>query len=362
MGWHAINDYTMDATVIIDAPKLKCHTFINTISIKNHVGTSIVLPSASSGVRIVHSIRGGDFYFGNDGFWRDIYDVHKIILYTDAAGSMYSSQQRRHLNVVDAIVGMRGSTSGSCHQDGPPAQTHAIIASADSIATDAVASRVMGYNFRAIPPIKHAHEELLHPLGTNDPEKIRVVGDDINDEQNFVYDYCYEWTAQAEQNDLGITDFEPPVITGVDIVYGADDIHVTATISDCLTAYVYYNDAYVKMGDEGDPDDFDAVLPKGDVIFYIVAQDEWFNTQHSMKYRLGACAADFNEDGIVNGADYTIWADNYHKEDPRWEDGDANYDGAVDGADYTIWADYYKKASAPGAAKRSVKSPSRRGQ
>ena len=66
-----------------------------------------------------------------------------------------------------------------------------------------------------------------------------------------------------------------------------------------------------------------------------------------MTYRLGACAADFNEDGIVDGADYTVWADNYHKENPSWEDGDANYDGTVDGADYTIWADHYKKTCPP---------------
>ncbi len=343
MGWHAINDYTLDATVIIDAPKLKCHSFINTISLKNHVGTSIVLPGASYGARVVHGIRGGDFYFSNDGFWRDIYDVHKMILYTDGDGNMYSSQQRRHLNVVDAIVGMRGSASGSCHQDGPPAQTHAIIASADSVATDAVASRVMGYDFRAIPLIKHAQEEVLHPIGTNDPAKIRVVGDDINGEQSFVYDYCYDWAGQAGQYQLAITDFEPPVIADVGIVCGADEVRVTATISDALMAYVYYNDACVEMGEGVGPDDFEGVLPKGDMILYIVAQDEWFNTEHSMTYRVGACAADFNEDGVVDGADYTILADNYHKENASWEDGDANYDGTVDGADYTVWSDNYRR-------------------
>lgn len=347
MGWHAINDYTMDATVIINTPKLKCHSFINTISIKNHVGTSIVLPGASYGARIVHGIRGGDYYFGNDGFWRDIHDVHKIILYTDAEGEMYPSQQRRHLNVVDAIVGMRGSTSGSCHQNGPPADTHAIIASADSIATDAVASRVMGYNFSAIPPIQHAHEELLHPIGTNDPERIRVIGDDINETHNLVYDYCYEWAPQAAEHDLGITDFQPPAITAVDIAYYADEVHVAATISDGLTAYIYCNDAYLKMGDAGGPDDFDVVLPKDDMIFYIITQDEWFNTQHSMTYRLGAYAADFNEDGIVDGLDYVVWANNYHKENASWEDGDANYDGTVDGLDYIVWANNYEETWPP---------------
>jgi len=343
MGWHAINDYTMDATVIINTPKLKCHTFLNTIALKNHVGTSIVLPGAGYGSRIVHGIRGGDYYFQNDGFWRDIHDVHKIILYADAEGDMHPSQQRRHLNVVDAIVGMRGSTSGSCHQDGPPAETHAIVASADSIATDAVASRVMGYNFRAIPPIHHADDEVLHPIGTNDPGTIRVIGDDINEEQSFVYDYCYEWAPQAAQYELGVTDFQPPAIAAVHIAYYSDEVRVSATISGALTAYVYYKDAYVKMGDGGGPAEFEAALPKGDMTFYIIAQDEWFNTQHSMTYRLGACAADFNQDGIVDGLDYNIWSRNYHKENARWEEGDANYDGTVDGLDYNVWSMYYKR-------------------
>jgi hypothetical protein len=96
------------------------------------------------------------------------------------------------------------------------------------------------------------------------------------------------------------------------------------------------------------------------MMVYIVAQDEWFNTRHSMNYRLGACSADFNQDGIVDGADYTIWADNYHKANARWEEGDANYDGTVDGADYTIWADNYKKTCPPCGRARSVKAPSRR--
>jgi len=360
MGWHAINDYTLDATVIINVPKLKCHSFINTISIKNHVGTSIVLPGASYGARIVHGIRDGDYYFENDGFWRDIHDVHKIILYTDAEGNICSSQQRRQLNVVDAIIGMRGSTTGSCHQNGPPADSRVIIASADSIATDAVASRIMGYNFNVIPPIHHAHEELLHPIGTNDPERIRVIGDDIGVQHSFVYDFCYEWRSQAAQYNLGITDFAPPAITAVDITYDADEIQVTATISDALTAYVYYGDAYVKMDDAGGPDDFEAVLPKDDMVFHIITQDEWFNTLHSMTYRLGACAVDFNKNGVVDGADYTIWADNFQKENPSWEDGDANYDGAVDGTDYTIWADNYEKtcpAVGATAAKRVTDEP-----
>jgi hypothetical protein len=58
---------------------------------------------------------------------------------------------------------------------------------------------------------------------------------------------------------------------------------------------------------------------------------------------------DFNTDGNVDTADYTIWADNYTGSGGSGgtaSTGDANGDGAVDTADYTIWADNYTGASA----------------
>lgn len=57
---------------------------------------------------------------------------------------------------------------------------------------------------------------------------------------------------------------------------------------------------------------------------------------------------DANYDRVVDGGDYTIWADNYltgggHKV----YNGDFSGDGLVDGADYTIWADNYLATDDP---------------
>ena len=60
---------------------------------------------------------------------------------------------------------------------------------------------------------------------------------------------------------------------------------------------------------------------------------------------------DFNGDGNVDTADYTIWADNYTGSGGTGgtpSTGDANGDGAVDTADYTIWADNYTGSQAAG--------------
>jgi hypothetical protein len=62
---------------------------------------------------------------------------------------------------------------------------------------------------------------------------------------------------------------------------------------------------------------------------------------------------DANFDGVVDGADYTIWADHFQQSGQKWETGDFNQDGIVNGADYTIWADHF----APGAAALPVPEP-----
>jgi len=62
---------------------------------------------------------------------------------------------------------------------------------------------------------------------------------------------------------------------------------------------------------------------------------------------------DATGEGVVDGADYTIWADHYLAAgvDPYsqggWLVGNFNEDTDVDGADYTIWADHYAPALAP---------------
>jgi hypothetical protein len=54
---------------------------------------------------------------------------------------------------------------------------------------------------------------------------------------------------------------------------------------------------------------------------------------------------DANGDGYVDGADYTLWADNYLLTGKSFAQGNFNSDAIVDGADYTIWADNYAPAT-----------------
>jgi len=46
-------------------------------------------------------------------------------------------------------------------------------------------------------------------------------------------------------------------------------------------------------------------------------------------------------DDVVDGADYTAWANNYLSTHATFAQGDFNFDGVVNGVDYTIWADHF---------------------
>jgi len=59
-----------------------------------------------------------------------------------------------------------------------PREGNLILASADSVAIDALAARLMGYDPLAIPYLRMAHER---GLGVADPREIELVGDDVGD-------------------------------------------------------------------------------------------------------------------------------------------------------------------------------------
>lgn len=52
-------------------------------------------------------------------------------------------------------------------------------------------------------------------------------------------------------------------------------------------------------------------------------------------------AGDATLDGVVDAADYTVWADNFLKPRRAWIQGDFTLDQITDAADYTVWADNF---------------------
>jgi len=70
----------------------------------------------------------------------------------------------------------------------------------------------------------------------------------------------------------------------------------------------------------------------------------------------GTFAADFNEDGDVDGDDFLTWQGGFGiPSGAQKSDGDADGDGDVDGDDFLLWQDQF--GSTPGAAAASSAVP-----
>ena len=64
---------------------------------------------------------------------------------------------------------------------------------------------------------------------------------------------------------------------------------------------------------------------------------------------------DYNGDGSVNAADYTVWADNFGSTTLLAADGNGN--GVIDAADYTLWADNFGSTSAANLGLPNIPEP-----
>ena len=64
-------------------------------------------------------------------------------------------------------------------------------------------------------------------------------------------------------------------------------------------------------------------------------------------------AGDYNQDGIVNSADYTIWRDTFGSAVASGTGADGNGNGTVDSGDYTIWKSFFGR-SVGGSGSSSV--------
>jgi hypothetical protein len=65
-------------------------------------------------------------------------------------------------------------------------------------------------------------------------------------------------------------------------------------------------------------------------------------------------AGDYDQNGIVNSADYTIWKQNFGASVTAGSGADGNGDGKIDAADYTVWRDHLGQSLVGGAGSGSL--------
>jgi uncharacterized protein (DUF362 family) len=281
LGWYAVNNKTLEADVIINVPKMKTHQeMMATLSIKNLVGCTLssTYDEGNTIARIAHHHQPREEnYFENDIFWRAILDMNKIILYANKDGVLQPAQQRKYLTVIDGIQAMEKSQHHEYGGGGIPFDRHVVLASVDPVAADAVACRVMGYDFSIIPSIANADSDTVHPVGINDPDSIAVVGSEIDSTFNHVFQFNSNWAGYAGA--LAITDFTPPTINTI----SRQGDTVTANVSGGLVAYILYQvggeNTIEKMTKDGDI--YSITVPDTVSEYQILAQDEHFNTANS---------------------------------------------------------------------------------
>ncbi|MBU6391996.1 MAG: DUF362 domain-containing protein, partial [Planctomycetes bacterium] len=135
---------------VVSVPKLKTHGLTQyTGAIKNMLGT---IPG--NGKKNVHLIAPKPAVFA-----KALVDIYQMT--------------HPHLIIMDAIVGMEGNGPNA----GFPKKVGLILASKDSVAMDAVASSIIGFEPMAVPTIRFAHQR---GLGIGELDAINVVGETIH--------------------------------------------------------------------------------------------------------------------------------------------------------------------------------------
>lgn len=340
LGWNAISDYMLDADVVINVPKLKVHDIImSTFAIKNWVGITMSTTTeggdpADNFARVCHWAAGAhsryEWGYGNDFLWRELANLHRATLYWKN-GQLRDTPQRKYLVVTDGIKGVDNL------QHGDQVQLGIVLASTDTIACSTVSHRMIGWDFRYIPLPTNAMAVPSHPWGTNDPARIRVVGDPIDAAFSSQFTSS-NFTPYPEHGLMQLSDLAPPQIASVDgdLVGSRLDITVT-TDADAAVVFLYY-------GDDGSGSPNIARMAKDQTTFTMrmlassmdyraVVQDRYFNWQSSdTRTVVFTQNPDVNDDGTVNILDM-IFVRNNIKGDVMSSDAaaksDINGDGLV---------------------------------
>lgn len=285
-GWYAMNRHVLDADVIINIPKLKVHRrMIFTGCIKSFVGCllSSTYDDIYRGERIAHFKETGDpnqTIFNNDIFWRSVGDLNRIIIYADRNGSLRPNPQRKILQLID---GIEGAEKGNILEYGGKLYAgKTLVAGTDPLATDAVACRIMGYDFRVIPSIEKNGLSREYPIGTCNPENICILGSPIDETINHVYEFNDRWKKLASRNKLAIPNFTPPVIENINSKSDGNILTIKADIGDSAVAvYVSYTSGqqtFVKKMTKQGSGFAVKISPQGISEYTIIAQDKNFNT------------------------------------------------------------------------------------
>jgi uncharacterized protein (DUF362 family) len=118
-------------------------------------------------------VRSGNWY-GNDTIWRMVLDLNKILFYARPTGEIEDTRRRRYLTLVDAVIA--GEGNGPVYASAFPAGM--ILAGVNPVAVDAVAARIIGFDWSKIPAIRQGFAPGRLPLSDCEWRDIRIASND----------------------------------------------------------------------------------------------------------------------------------------------------------------------------------------
>jgi uncharacterized protein (DUF362 family) len=93
-------------------------------------------------------------WYGNDTIWRTVADLNLIAEYADKNGILQNVPQRKILNIADMIVAGQGSGPIGPH----PKYLGIVLIGEDSSFFDAICAKIMGFDIGKIPGLKYLLE------------------------------------------------------------------------------------------------------------------------------------------------------------------------------------------------------------
>ncbi len=139
---------------------------------------------------------------GNDTLWRTLSDLNRIAVYSDKTGKVCDQPQRSVFCLIDGIIGGE--------KDGPlapsPIAAGALVAGTNTVAVDAVATTLMGFDLNKIPVVARLIEKNDPlPLWGGKAANITVVEggsmynlDEYRERRNLRFEAHPAWKGQIE--------------------------------------------------------------------------------------------------------------------------------------------------------------------
>jgi uncharacterized protein (DUF362 family) len=121
--------------------------------------------------RLNPSVAGA--WWGNDTAWRMAIDLARIIEFCDRDGVLHASPVRRHVALVDGVIG--GEGRGPLRPE--PVASHTLFFCDDAVLADYAASVLMGFDPLAVPHLRHALLDSTSPMFRPNLSSARIIAE-----------------------------------------------------------------------------------------------------------------------------------------------------------------------------------------